>query len=378
MRPRFFFFLLAAASCAWCGPFTSGRDLPATLTPAASPEPRIHGPSVFGARPGSPFLYRIAATGERPMQYSVTGLPEGLSLDGHTGQISGRVGARGEFPIQLQARNARGSASKKLRIVIGDQIALTPPMGWNSWNCWAGSVDQEKVLKSARAMVSARLIDHGWTYVNIDDAWQGPRGAPFGGLQGNSKFPDMKKLCDEIHAMGLKAGIYSTPWITSYARYPGGSSDNPEGAWSKALASDKQHRHGKYSFARNDARQWADWGFDYLKYDWSPNDVEHTSEMSNGPAREWTRHRLQPVQLGPLRARGRLGETGELLADHGRHLGPLARKLRRLAIRGFRDRLHPGPVGALRRPWPLERSRYACRRSRRLGTGPAPEQAERR
>jgi alpha-galactosidase len=280
MRLRFFFFLLAAAFCVSCGASSSGRDLPATLTPAPGPEPRIQGPSIFGARPGSPFLYRIAATGERPMQYSATGLPEGLSLDVHTGQISGRVAARGKFPIALQARNARGSSSKKLRILVGDQIALTPPMGWNSWNCWAGSVDQEKVLKSARAMVSSRLIDHGWTYVNIDDAWQGPRGGPFGGLQGNNKFPDMKKLCDEIHAMGLKAGIYSTPWITSYARYPGGSSDNPAGTWSKELASDKQHRHGKYSFATNDARQWAEWGFDYLKYDWAPNDVEHTSQMS--------------------------------------------------------------------------------------------------
>ena len=72
---------------------------------------------MFGARPGSPFLYRIAATGERPMQYRATGLPEGLSLDAHTGQISGRVAARGEFLVQLHARNARGSSSKKLRIV---------------------------------------------------------------------------------------------------------------------------------------------------------------------------------------------------------------------------------------------------------------------
>ena len=280
MRPRFLSILLLATSCTGLNSFVTAGELPATLTPAPGQEPRIQGPRVFGARPGSPFLYRIAATGERPMEYRATGLPQGLSLDAHTGQISGTVEARGESSVQLHARNARASATRTLRILIGDQIALTPPMGWNSWNCWAGSVDQEKVLKSTRAMVSSGLINHGWTYVNIDDAWQGPRGGPHGGLQGNSKFPDMKKLCDEIHAMGLKAGIYSTPWITSYASYPGGSSDNPSGAWSKELAGEKQHRHGKYSFAENDARQWADWGFDYLKYDWSPIDVEHTSEMS--------------------------------------------------------------------------------------------------
>ena len=109
-------------------------------------------------------------------------------------------------------------------------------MGWNSWNCWAGAVDQEKVLRSARAMVSSGLINHGWTYINIDDTWQGQRGGPYDGLQANEKFPDMKKLCDEIHSMGLKAGIYSTPWITSYAKFAGGSSDDLKGVWTKELA----------------------------------------------------------------------------------------------------------------------------------------------
>jgi alpha-galactosidase len=129
-------------------------------------------------------------------------------------------------------------------------------------------------------MVSSGLINHGWTYINIDDTWQGKRGGPYGGLQGNDKFPDMKRPCDQIHGMGLKAGIYSTPWVTSYAKFPGGSSDDPSGAWSKDLAGPKHHRHGKYSFADNDAKQWAAWGFDYMKYDWNPNDVEHTAEMS--------------------------------------------------------------------------------------------------
>jgi alpha-galactosidase len=128
--------------------------------------------------------------------------------------------------------------------------------------------------------VKAGLADHGWTYVNIDDTWQGVRGGKFGGIQGNAKFPDMRKFCDDIHAMGLKPGIYSTPFITSYAKCCGGSSDDPAGAWSTALADEKHMRFGNHSFADNDARQWADWGFDYLKYDWGPNDVAHASEMS--------------------------------------------------------------------------------------------------
>jgi len=80
--------------------------------------------------------------------------------------------------------------------------------------------------------------------------------------------------------MGLKTGIYSTPWVTSYAQFAGGSSDNQDGAWSKKLAGAKGRRHGQYPFAVNDAKQWAAWGFDYLKYDWKPNDVPHVKEMS--------------------------------------------------------------------------------------------------
>ena len=87
-------------------------------------------------------------------------------------------------------------------------------------------------------MVDSGLINHGWTYINIDDTWQGERGGKFHALQGNEKFPDMKALCDEIHALGLKFGIYSTPWMTSYAIYPGGSSDNPEGTWTKTMGNE--------------------------------------------------------------------------------------------------------------------------------------------
>ena len=252
------------------------------LTPPPAPAPRINGPSIFGVRPGHPFLYTIPATGERPMEFVVDNLPEGLTLDAATGQITGALKEAGEHWVTLRAKNAKGEAKKKFRIVVGEKIALTPPMGWNSWNCWAEAVDQEKVLKSARAFVDKGLVNHGWTYINIDDTWQGKRAGKDGALLANEKFPDMKGLCDQIHKMGLKAGIYSTPWITSYAKFPGGASNNPQGAWSQAVEGDPKvgHAHGMYSFARADANQWAAWGFDYLKYDWAPNDVPHISEMS--------------------------------------------------------------------------------------------------
>jgi alpha-galactosidase len=255
-------------------------ERPVILTPKPPAEPRITGARVFGARPGHPFLYTVTATGERPMTFSTEGLPAGLSIDGVSGRITGSVERAGTHVVTVRASNARGTDEKKLRLEIGERIELTPALGWNSWNCWGPEVDADKVRQSARAMVGSGLIHHGWTYINIDDAWQAPRGGKFGAIQGNQKFPDLKGLADEIHGLGLKMGIYSTPWITSYAGYVGGSANNPEGTWEKPAPGTRTTRGiGKYSFATNDAKQWADWGVDYLKYDWNPNQLPETAEM---------------------------------------------------------------------------------------------------
>ena len=255
------------------------RDQGRILTPKPGAAPRITGPKIFGVRPDSPFLFKVTATGQRPMKFSTKGLPRGLTIDKTTGQITGSIKKAGEYSVSLFAQNAKGKTQRIFKIVAGDRIALTPPMGWNSWNCWAGSVDADKVLRSAKAMIASGLADHGWTYINIDDTWQGKRTGPYKALQGNSKFPDMKKLCDQIHSMGLKAGIYSTPWITSYAGFPGGSSNNENGDWKDPQDSGKWV-HGKYRFHENDAHQWAEWGIDYLKYDWHVLDVPHVSDMA--------------------------------------------------------------------------------------------------
>ena len=239
------------------------------LTPAAPRIPRINGAEIFGVRPGSPFLFTIAATGDRPMSFAVDDLPKGLQVDADTGRISGRLDKKGEYIVMLRTKNALGSAKRKFRIVVGDNIALTPPMGWNSWNCFAQAVSAENVKAAADAMVKSGLIDHGWTYVNIDDFWQNHRDSKdptlrgeFRDVQGNvvpnARFPDMKGLADYIHHLGLKAGLYSSP-----------------GPWTCGGCT------GSWQHEQQDAAQYAKWGFDYLKYDLcSYRDIVHDSESS--------------------------------------------------------------------------------------------------
>lgn len=266
------------------------------LTPASPETPRINGAKIFGVRPSSQFLFTVAATGVRPMTFSADGLPKGLKIDCKTGRITGVVKEVGTYDVTLHADNAKGSATRALRIVVGDEISLTPPMGWNSWNCWGNSVSQEKVLSSARAMAERGLINHGWTYINIDDGWQGVRGGKYNAIQCNQKFPDMKRLADDIHKMGLKIGIYSGPWVGTYAGHVGSYADEAGGTyyWVKDGRHNENFKlddpagkidrktnwhHGKYSFVDADAKQFGDWDIDYLKYDWNPNDVYHAAEM---------------------------------------------------------------------------------------------------
>ena len=256
-------------------------------TPKAPATPRINGPEIFGVRPEHPFLYHIPATGDRPMTFSAGKLPAGLTLDAATGNITGSLKKKGEYKVVFHTKNSLGTSDKKFKIVVGETIALTPAMGWNSWNHYAGRITQDIVLQNAKAMAESGLINHGWSYVNIDDTWQGKRGGDFHGLQGNEKFPDLKGLCDQIHALGLKFGIYSTPWEMSYASFPGGSSENPEGNWTKPKGKIVRNKKilpcaiAQYHFYTNDANQWGQWGVDYLKYDWNPIEAPETKEMGD-------------------------------------------------------------------------------------------------
>lgn len=106
------------------------------LTPKSGPAPRINGARVFGVRPGSPFLFTIPATGERPMTYAVDGLPAGLAIDPSNGRITGSLKDKGEYAVTFRVANRVGAAERPFKIVCGDTLALTPHMGWNSWYVW--------------------------------------------------------------------------------------------------------------------------------------------------------------------------------------------------------------------------------------------------
>lgn len=246
------------------------------LTPKPAAKPRLTGPKVFGVRPGAPFLFTVTATGHRPMLFSANGLPAGLRLDPNTGQITGSLPKPGTHLCTLTASNPLGTTHRPFKIVVGDTISLTPPLGWNSWNCWGPKIDQEKILDAASAMVRTGLIHHGWSYVNIDDGWQGERDPATGVLQPNEKFPNLKGLCDAIHAMGLRVGIYSTPWVKSFAGYAGGSSGQPGGPVRDV---EKGWYVGQHQHEPADALQWAKWGIDFLKYDWGPMDLDSGRRM---------------------------------------------------------------------------------------------------
>jgi len=123
-------------------------------------------------------------------------------------------------------------------------LAKTPPMGWNSWNLFAEKVDDQTVRTMADAMVSSGMKNAGYIYVNIDDTWEGVRDAN-GVLSTNHKFPDMKALADYVHSKGLKIGIYSGPGPRTCGLYP-----------------------ASYGYEEQDAKMYASWGIDYLKYDW--------------------------------------------------------------------------------------------------------------
>ena len=246
--------LLAVLSAPALSPADDARPI---LTPKPPAAAKINGPTVYGARPGHPFLYRIPCTGVRPVRFAAQGLPASLHLDPDTGIITGSTPDKpGVYAVTLRAANSKGNASRPFRIVVGETLALTPPMGWNDWYTYYDHVTGKIVRQAADAMISSGMADFGYQYVNVDDCWMMKPGSkdpelggeprdPQGAIRPNGRFPDMPALAAYLHAKGLKAGLYSSPGPLTCGGFT-----------------------GSYQHEEIDARTFAAWGFDFLKYDW--------------------------------------------------------------------------------------------------------------
>jgi alpha-galactosidase len=203
--------------------------------------------------------------------------------------------------VLLRAENRHGKAEREFTIAIGRGLALTPPMGWNSWNAWRRWVDDDKVRAAADALVRTGLAARGYSYVNIDSCWQGRRGGNHNAIQPNSKFPDMPALSAYVHGLGLKFGIYSTPWTVPWGCTPEQAQEDWNGPGLVGCSSGdpdpdfhpQSVPHGRYvgvnKHEAEDVAQWTDWEVDYLKYDWSPTDprsLERMGRVLKGAARD--------------------------------------------------------------------------------------------
>ena len=132
-------------------------------------------------------------------------------------------------------------------------LAATPPMGWNSWNKFACNVSEDLIKQAADAMVSSGMKDAGYEYIVIDDCWQVSRDANGNIVADAQRFPNgIKAVADYVHSKGLKFGIYSDAGLHTCQNRPGGR-----------------------GYEYQDARQYAAWGVDYLKYDWCDHGTQN-------------------------------------------------------------------------------------------------------
>jgi alpha-galactosidase len=222
------------------------------------PEPRLNGAMVAGIRPGTPFLYTIAATGQRPMRFAANRLPTGLRLCRKTGIITGILTGSGEYAVRVTVSNALGHAEKTLRIIVGNELALTPPMGWNSWNVTEGLVSETVLEEMADAMVSYGLRDVGYQYIDMDGSWVVSRDSEGRPVADPVRFPHgLKAVADYLHARGFKMGIYSSPASTTCdGREP-----------------------GTMGHQESDVKTWVTWGADLLKYDSCSTPPDQAQEL---------------------------------------------------------------------------------------------------
>jgi hypothetical protein len=272
----------------------------AATKPGAAPH--FNGAMVIGIHPGTPIIYSLAVSGERPMGFAADNLPAGLSLDLKTGIIIGSLKSAGEYRFKAAAKNSAGKTEMEIKIVCGDKLVLTPPMGWNSYDAFGDSVVESEVLSNA-LWLKEHLQPLGWDTVVIDFRWydrladglrqQDPEGVTIDEsgrcVPPTYRFPSaangagFKPLADKIHALGLKFGIHIMRGIPRRAveqnlpiagsKFTAAQAVLPEGdtnrtcVWNRDMFGVDVTTEAGRAWYAGIARQYADWGVDYIKCD---------------------------------------------------------------------------------------------------------------
>ena len=302
VRPSLFVAVFSLATAFSHLVFAAQSDISISTTapPAA---PRILGATVVGSTPGSPLLYTISATGQAPLTFAATGLPDGLSIAASSGTLSGTTPAAGSYPIHVTVTNSSGSATGTLTLTSGSTLALTPPMGWNSYDSFYEKVTEKDVLAAAQAMKTL-LQPYGWNTVVIDYLWYDPEqtiDANGRWLPSKSKYSSatggdgFKSLAAQVHALGLSFGIHlmrgiprktvtaNSPILNStYTASQAGNTSDACG-WDTHMWGVRGDTDAGKAWYDSIYTQYADWGVDFVKVDDMMNpyggNVLHTSEV---------------------------------------------------------------------------------------------------
>jgi alpha-galactosidase len=268
--------------------------------PASEPAPVIRPPFAVGVRPRTPLLWTVPATGDRPLSFTARHLPPGLKIDVHTGTLSGIVERAGDYTVEIGVKNRAGQSRRAIHVVVGDRLALTPPMGWNSYDFYGDRVTEEETLANARYLAQ-HMQPVGWDTVVVDYRWYDPdtahhpdNGSPgqllamdgFGRLlPADSRFPSaangagFKPLADRIHAMGLRFGIHIMRGIPRNAveanlpvqgsQFHAADAANTQDLcpWCPDMYGVRGDTAAGRAYYDSLFRLYAEWGVDYVKMD---------------------------------------------------------------------------------------------------------------
>ena len=268
--------------------------------------PSIHPPRVIANYTATPFMFYIPTTGQRPMEWSAEKLPKGLKLDSKTGIITGTVASEGEYMVTLKAKNSQGTCTQKLEIHIGDDLLLTPPMGWNSWDCYGAAVTEDIVRRNAEFMAE-HLKEYGWEYIVVDIQWYEPYAAtneyhPFADvvmdeygrlLPAVNRFPSAANgvgfgpLAEYVHSLGLKFGIHIMRGIPRQAVHQNTKIMNSDRhareiaktnsicAWNTDMYGVDPEKDGAREYYNSIFELYASWGVDFIKCDDIARELPH-------------------------------------------------------------------------------------------------------